>query len=963
MLFISDYKLHKTLFENHPDAMMIFDSNCKVISINQRFKSLLNFSQKKLVGKEIFILFQKETQLANFHIQKALQGRTTNFDIKLVDQIGNEMLCNITFLPMINNKNVLGIHTIIKDLTEQQKTEKKLSKIQKNLHELERIANVGSWEYDINSNIAVLSEQVYSIYNIDKFDFTPSFKNLLDIVHPEDRPKVERLAKKAIKFGTKYEVEYCIEDKNGEERFILQKADVSYDECGNILRLVGTVQDITSSKKLIKELNERDGHLRIISNNLGVGMWSFDVLSNRLTFCSMGVENIYGIKPRQLYKNPNIWKEFIHPDDIDSIEKDHLNLQKGTEMRHQYRIIVGKKTKWVDDHKIPTLNESGELIRVEGLVVDVTEQKHLQTTIEYIDNHDKLTNLPNRQLFEEKLANVIKFSKSDQIRFAVMSLDIDRFKYINDSLGHVVGDKLIKSISSRINKIIGPDSLLARSDGDEFLILIKDFSQVDEYIRTAIEIREEIENLFFIDEYELFITTSIGVSFYPFDGENATDIIKSADIALRQAKEAGKNNCQIFSPSMDVESFKIYSLEKDLRLALINEQFIIEYQPKVEINTGKIVGVEALIRWEHPEWGKVSPLEFIPLAEETGLIVKIDEWVLRKVCSQINKWKQRGVPLVPISVNFSPKMLVKTNIVENIKGILEETEVSPSLIEFEITERTLIKHKEKVQSVLKELRDIGIKIGLDDFGTGYSSLSYLKDLHVDLLKIDKSFIDEINNDKSTEAIIKSIIYLARELNVKVVAEGVETPEQLLFLSQRECQIVQGYIYSKSVSDKKFEKTLCRGYLKPNNNVRSNNIIENRRNYYRINLQFPLCSGMTIISFKGKKVSLGRSKALIEDISIGGLRFTTNIEFPVQPDIIFEFKIKIMNEVIKTTGVIVWKLEIGDNLYQYGLEFNIGELERDHLSQTLNTFMLKLKNDPLLGGCDFHLESKHSYFMS
>ncbi len=957
---MNDFTNHKNFFDNHAEAMLVFNENYRIVAINKQLTTYLSFTKKELLGNPIHTLFESQSSLANYHVQKALQGKTTSFDIKLFDKKGQERLSRITFLPNETNDGV-SVHAIIKDLTAQQIYKSEIDKLQHNLNEVQRIANIGSWEYDIKANTATLSNQFYTIYNIDKEHFSPSFKNLVKLIHPDDRTTVERLAKNAMKYGTPYEVEYRITGKNGKQRLIFHKADVRYDEKGKITHLIGTVQDITEAKFIETKLNQYEATLRSISTNLEVGMWSFDVKANQITFCTEAMEKIYGVPCETFYQDPHTCEKFVHPEDLPSLQNNYKQLKKGIQTRHQYRIIVDHQVKWVDSQNIPFFNEDGELIRVDGVLTDISEHKHLQKAVEYIANHDHLTNLPNRQFFEDKLTELIDAAREKHISFTVMSFDLDRFKYINDSLGHDVGDELLKSLSSRLHKFVGVNAFLARNDGDEFLLYIKGLPNVDDYIHLATEIRQEIENPFFIEEYELFITTSIGLSFYPFDGEDAASLLKNSDIALQKAKEFGKNNCQVFSPTMNIESFKLYTLERDLRKALINEQFFIEYQPKAETKTGRIIGAEALIRWQHEEWGKVSPLEFIHLAEETGLILKIDDWMFKSVCEQLKKWKEDGIPLVPISINISPKMFLKADVAANIMNTLVETGVKPSLIEFEITERTLIEH-EKAQSVIDELKELGIKFSLDDFGTGFSSLSYLKNLNVDQLKIDKTFIDEISNDKNTEAIIKGIIYMARELDMKVVAEGVENTEQLTFLAQRECHFIQGYIFSKPVLAKEFARLVERGILKPMKTKRFVDISENRREYYRINMQFPLCSGMTIISFKGKKVSLGHSKALIEDISIGGMRFTTNVEFPVQPDIILEFKTKIMNEVVKTNGVIVWKQEIGENLYQYGLEFNISELERDHLSQMLNTFTLKMKNDPLLGGCDFHLQSRELYFV-
>lgn len=960
-LLTSEDKVYQTLFEDLPDGLLIFNENKQVVGINKQATILFGYSMKELQSDRLSLFPAQSLEVIHYHTHKALQGKMKSFDHQVIHKKGHQLTVNITFLPILINGDVRGFYGIFKDSSEHKKREEELFKLHDHLQEAQRVAQLGNWEYDYETDEAYLSDQVYSIYQIDKQNFTASYENLLSVVHQDDRNKLTRLIDNAIKLGTPYELNYQIQWENGEERIIHHKADVIYNQKGEVSRLVGTVQDVTETLKIREKLKKSELQLRSISNNLSIGIWSYDVKADRLTYCSDGMEDIYGVPKTEFYQDYQIWKAFVHPEDLYTLIKSQRKLEKGLEIRNQYRIVVNGEIKWVDDQTIPVVNEQGKLIRVDGIVTDITEQKCLQEKIEQIANHDSLTNLPNRRYFEQKLTKLIGNANGSDTSFAVLALDLDRFTYINDSLGHIVGDELLKVISTRLNKIINENSFLARSDGDEFLFCINGISGIDEYIDLATKIRKEIENPIFIDDYELFITTSIGMSFYPYDADNVTGLLKNADIALRKAKESGKNNYQIFSPSMDIESFKLYTLERDLRKAIINEEFFIEYQPKVETKTGKIVGAEALIRWEHPEWGRISPAEFIPLAEETGLIFKLDDWVFTRVCQQLMDWKKKVVPVVPVSINFSPNRFLKANVVEEVSKVLEETGVHPGLIEFEITERTLIKHEDKVRAVMSELKEIGVKFSLDDFGTGYSSLSYLKNLSVDQIKIDKSFIDEIGKEKNTEAIIKSVIYLARELDMKVVAEGVETSEQLTFLSQRECQFIQGYAFSKPVSKNQYEKMVKTGFLKAKKSFRSDTISENRRQYYRINFPFPLCSGMTIISFKGKTVNLGHSKALIEDISIGGHRFTTNVELPVQPDIILEFKTKLINEPIKVTGIIVWKQEIGDNLYQYGLEYTIAEVERDHLSKMLNTLLIKLKNDPLCGGCDFHLEGRSLYF--
>ena len=368
-----------------------------------------------------------------------------------------------------------------------------------------------------------------------------------------------------------------------------------------------------------------------------------------------------------------------------------------------------------------------------------------------------------------------------------MFLDLDRFKYVNDTLGHSIGDKLLKKISNKIKQCLGDDDVLARLGGDEFAILlpnIRNTNQVIEYAKTIIE---SLEEPFHIEKYELFITASIGISIFPNDGEDSETLIKHADSALYKAKEKGKNTYQIFTSSMDAETYKIFTLESDLRKALELNQLELYYQPQICATTHQIIGAEALIRWNHPEWGIVSPDEFIPIAEETGIIIEIGKWIKETACTQNKAWQDAGLPAIPVSINLSAHRFLEKDLIVNIKEILEKTNLDPQYLEIEIVETSLLENEKVVFSILDELRKIGIQIFLDDFGTGYSSLSYLKRFkgRIDTLKIDRSFINDLSRTDVDDSnfITKTIIQLAQHLKMDVVAEGVETVEQLEILKE------------------------------------------------------------------------------------------------------------------------------------------------------------------------------------
>lgn len=446
---------------------------------------------------------------------------------------------------------------------------------------------------------------------------------------------------------------------------------------------------------------------------------------------------------------------------------------------------------------------------------DITKKKQDQDKITHMAYHDSLTNLPNRRLFNEQLTLKLNEARQSYQPLVIMYVDMDRFKYINDSLGHMMGDRLLQEIAKRLSESVRKQDLVARVGGDEFTILLPETNR-----EIALEIAEEIfkvfKSPFYIDNYELFLTTCIGISTFPYDGEDSQVLLRNADAALYRAKEQGKNQYKVFHTGMNIQSYRTFIMQNDLRKAIEREELTLVYQPKIEIESGKVKSAEALLRWNHPNWGTISPAEFIPLAEESGQIVEIGSWVLRKVCEQSKAWEAAGFTPIPISVNFSAQQFLQKDLIENIQHIFADTEVSPELIEVEITESMLLGNGEIITKTLNQLRKMGIKISIDDFGTGYSSLSYLNRLPLDTLKIDRTFIQEISDSSKSKSLVSAIISLAHGLNMKVVAEGVETEEQLKFLKLHQCQEAQGYLFSPPILPKDFEGFLTHQHKEASN---------------------------------------------------------------------------------------------------------------------------------------------------
>ncbi|MEZ0231756.1 MAG: EAL domain-containing protein [Methylophilaceae bacterium] len=457
-------------------------------------------------------------------------------------------------------------------------------------------------------------------------------------------------------------------------------------------------------------------------------------------------------------------------------------------------------------------DEEGQIINYVGVFADISEIKHSQNRLNELVNRDPLTGLPNRRLLNELLDHAIKRAEREQNQIALLFVDLDRFKAINDTLGHHVGDQLLFEVSKRISQAVRESDAVARLGGDEFLVMMDLLRKNEDAETVARKIINSLQTEFVIDGRELFIGASVGIAIYPTDSTDVEGLIKAADIAMYHVKSRGKNNLCFYSADLSKNAVERFTLENHLRKALERNQFEVYYQPQVSIKTGDIIGAEALLRWQHPELGMVSPAKFIPLAEETGLIVQIGEWVLRQSALQAAAWENAGLVLNRLSVNVSGVQIQRSNFADTVYGILIETDCQPSLLELEITESTVMHNTEYVISVFDRIKRLGLRLAIDDFGTGYSSLSHLKRLPLDKIKIDQSFVRELPHNTDDAAIANAIYAMANSLGFKVIAEGVETTAQADFLLDMGCEEAQGYLYSRPVNASDFTQLLIAGKL-------------------------------------------------------------------------------------------------------------------------------------------------------
>lgn len=570
-------------------------------------------------------------------------------------------------------------------------------------------------------------------------------------------------------------------------------------------------------EKALESLAASEERCAMLLRGASDGLWDWDLGTNEMHFCARW-KAMLGYKEDELKNHPDEWFNRVHPEDIERVQSELMShlLGASTQFQSEHRIRRTDGTyRWMLSRGLAVMDSNRYVYRMTGSLTDVTEQKQAEKQLLYNAFHDALTGLPNRALFMDRLKHALgEVKKGDGYSFGVLFLDLDRFKVVNDSLGHQIGDQLLVAAARRLEACLRPGDTVARLGGDEFAIILDHVRHVSDAIQAAERIRERLAAPFNISDHEVFISASIGIALNQTASEEPDEIMRNADTAMYRAKDQGRGCFELFNKSMHARNAALSQLETGLRGALAHNEFSVHYQPIISLESWRISGFEALLRWEHPEHGYISPLKFIPVAEETGLIIQIGQWVLREACQQLRLWQEQfpSDPPLSISVNLSGKQFSQRDLIDCISQILSETGLDPSSLKIEITESAIIENIDAAAMMLKRIKALGIRVCLDDFGTGYSSLSYLHRFPIDTLKIDRSFVSRINLPKNVE-IVKTILTLAGNLGMDVVAEGVETREQVLQLTGLNCEYVQGYLLSKPIDGRAMRDLISEIYNK------------------------------------------------------------------------------------------------------------------------------------------------------
>jgi diguanylate cyclase (GGDEF)-like protein/PAS domain S-box-containing protein len=801
---------YSALLEAAPDAFVVVNQSGVIVLVNAEAQRLFGYRREELIGQPADILVSQHYRLqdkdyrSRFLVAPAERPAAAGLERFGLRKDGSEFPAEIRLSPLDTKQGIL-VFSAIRDLSDRRKAEIDLRRlasivessddaiISKTLEGIITSWNAGAERIYGYSAQEAIGKPVSMLVPSDRSDEIPKTLERLKLGEMVDHFETLRVTKS----GKKIQVELTVSPIR--------------DAMDKIVGASAIGRDISERKAAEKDLILMEGRYRGLLEAAPDAMVVVNQIGE-IVLLNVQAERQFGYHRDELLGQkvktiiPDGFADRLIADSLRSKE-DALAQQIGTGID-----LIGRRK---DGSEFPieimlSSSESAEGILVTAAIRNVSTARAMSQQMTYSAQHDSLTNLPNRILLNDRITQAIAFAQRRAKKIAVLFLDLDGFKHVNDSLGHSLGDKLLQSIASRLVDCVRASDTVSRQGGDEFIVLISEVEQPENATILARRMLRAVTAVHSIDQHNLHITASIGVSVYPDDGLDAETLIKNADTAMYQAKADGRQNYKFFKLDMNVRAVERQSIEEGLRTALERQEFTLHYQPKINLRTSQIVGAEALIRWVHPIRGLVSPAQFIPIAEDCGLILSIGNWVLREACNQAKAWTDAGLGQIIMSVNISAIEFREEAFLEGIFTILKDTGLSPRSLELELTESVLMKRPESTESILRTLRASGIQVSVDDFGTGYSSLSYLRKFPIDALKIDQSFIRQITADPSETTIVIAIISMGRSLNLRVVAEGVETKAEVEFLQDHQCEEAQGYYFSRPVPPRQFAKLLETG---------------------------------------------------------------------------------------------------------------------------------------------------------
>ena len=782
------------ILETMKGAVLVVDLEGKIRVINRAATSMLGYEEGSLVGKHLRTVLAPGENMSTGRIVHSGGTLEQSMKWRAADERVIDVVVASSYVRDAEN-NPLGVVYAASDVTERRRSEQRLRESEQRYRTLFEGNPLPMWVYDFDTlRFVAVNEAAVQHYGYSKEDFLAM--TIADIRPEEELPRMRAALQTS---GPRNDPRIFLYRKKDGTIFEAEVTSYEFLSGGRRARLVIAV-DVTDRLRAEQRLRDSEERYRLLFERNLAGVFRSTV-DGRILDCNESLARTFG------YENP---AELLRQSAValyETAEDRQRVMGRLKEQRVLSNIEVRMRKRdgtpiWVLENM--TLLDGGV---IEGTIIDITDRKTAQEQMEYQAYHDVLTGLPNRLLFRDRIGVALAHARRHRTAAAVMFLDLDQFKLVNDGLGHTVGDGLLQAVAARLVASVRAGDTVARMGGDEFTILLSDVTDSADTAVVAQKILDSISQPIIVDGHELFVTTSIGIALFPDDGADAETLLKNADRAMYRAKEEGRNNFQFTRVDATEATGGRLSLERSLHHAFERQEFVIHYQPMINLVTGDMVGAEALIRWNHPERGMMLPDDFIPIAEECGLIHPIGEWVLRTSCAQMKLWHQGGFEGLRLAVNLSPRQFQQHDLTALIERILAETGYPAELLDIEITESTAMQNAELSLAIMNRLKDMGIRISIDDFGTGYSSLSYLKRFPIDTVKIDQNFVRDLTTGSSDGAIISAVISMARALKLRVVAEGVENEQQLDFLRRENCEAVQGFLCSAPVAAHDLETAL------------------------------------------------------------------------------------------------------------------------------------------------------------
>lgn len=911
--------------ENHPDAVYTLNLDGQIVSFNQKLSLLLGYGGKQLQHQHFsdFITSTEAARIAPFK-QRALNGETVHFTAEVSHREGHTLTMNVTNIPIYQNHVIIGIYGIARDISQhiQLRLQHTCLTVKEKL--TESIPGIGLLDYQATADRLSFSTYFSSLLDLSQHRLASlDYEDFLLEIHPEDRPHFQELFKSLRTNGNKTVSCHLRLNRKQQYRKHIQCHGLRFqDEHQELFSFLFQEMNPLSNKD---EQNSELTSIHQFFSNVETVIYQKEYASGAVHFFANGFLDAYPSYLERFASHPSATRDLLHPDDLDEVLQADERILQGETVRLTYRLRLDNQWTWLEEIRIPLQDTIQQITGHQGIVSDITVLKQQQEEIRKLSMYDQLTGLPNRTLFLEEMDHLMRRKHP----FTVLSIDFNQLNHINERIGYDTGDQWLIKTSQLLTHYL-PDVYTSRIAGDHYAVLLtQPFDEVH-LKKICLDLLELNTRRLPIDGYELTAELAIGVSHFQDEQTTATELLHAANRALTRAKLNKQSAYEFYTSQLDLEIYRRHQLEQSLRDAIDQDELFLEYQPKVDIWSGQILAFEALIRWDHPEWGRIPPQDFIPLSEEGQCYLPIGEWVLETACQTLQTLLKKPSAVVPISINLSSKQLLHGDFVQSVRTCLHRYQVPARYLQLELQETALLQESEFVKETLQQLHQLGIQLILDGYGSGVSSLTSLSTHPISILKLDRSFASHPEEDSRTTSLIKSIVYFAKEFQLTVVAEGIETLDQLDMFRELECNAVQGYLFSRPVSSERLAALLTQSVLQP---------IESLKQSPKKPLS-SLHGQISITRLNGKEINVGASPILITRSTNRSVHFYASIRLPVNHQI--ELSLQLTDVIHPKTLIEPLALtELDNGLFHYSADYKVRAQSGQIMKALENSQQLKL----------------------